>query len=738
MTDFGGITEPRTTFIGRSQTPEDTGTSSGGGTYVLRVPLPTDAVLTRVEIYGGSANGTVKIRRFARTPASGGNSDFNKVGEDYSVPVVAETLTSVDVVDFTAGAGEYIAIVPTANSVRVTSTSVDSQGFFWNGSDVTSFVLPAGNTGSDGRFEVRLYFETLAIKQVILDIADFPPATGYEEIARSYRINGDPRVQIGFQDVDDQDPQAGFLRVFCGEANVAPANNGLAAGSTFFDFTTYQYGGAWKGWGAHGETVEFQLACDADLDKSPELSVRHRVGGVNRGSRIQTRNGLDTVGFGLNFQSDADPYLWLEDNEDTPLTLGIAHPKPEGAIVSRIGGNQIHRVGVAGLLTTVAAADGDDITAHEFVFGADSRLRLGQGGSASTDPGSGYVEIANGSGERMLRIANLAQPGAGGSLFSATGIGSNHCYFLFGSAGEGPSQFSFASNGSALGTALEARNGDGSNAVRLDYVDPTFPFVGLASDTPSSLFGIWNPHETGAIVSRIGAADVHRIGASGLLTTLAAADVADAVAHEFVFGPDSRLRLGQSGSASTDPGSGYVEITNGAGDRTLRISNLSQPGASGSLVSGEGAGSNRCYFLFGGAGDDGTLFTFGSNGSGLGAALSVTNEDGSDAVRLDYSDPAFPFVGLASDAPSPLFGIWNPHEEGAVVIRSGVSDVVTFPAAGGLNIRKSAAEPADPAEGNMALWLSDGEGAGDEGDVMVKITIGGVTKTATLVDFSVL
>jgi hypothetical protein len=38
----------------------------------------------------------------------------------------------------------------------------------------------------------------------------------------------------------------------------------------------------------------------------------------------------------------------------------------------------------------------------------------------------------------------------------------------------------------------------------------------------------------------------------------------------------------------------------------------------------------------------------------------------------------------------------------------------------------------------MALWLSDGEGAGDEGDVMVKITIGGVTKTATLVDFSVL
>lgn len=45
-------------------------------------------------------------------------------------------------------------------------------------------------------------------------------------------------------------------------------------------------------------------------------------------------------------------------------------------------------------------------------------------------------------------------------------------------------------------------------------------------------------------------------------------------------------------------------------------------------------------------------------------------------------------------------------------------------------------DPEDPEEGNAIIWMSDGTGAGDDGDIMIKITAGGVTKTATLVDFS--
>jgi hypothetical protein len=48
------------------------------------------------------------------------------------------------------------------------------------------------------------------------------------------------------------------------------------------------------------------------------------------------------------------------------------------------------------------------------------------------------------------------------------------------------------------------------------------------------------------------------------------------------------------------------------------------------------------------------------------------------------------------------------------------------------------ADPSDPSEGHYVLWQSDGTGSGDDGDIMIKITAGAVTKTGTLVDFSTL
>ena len=34
------------------------------------------------------------------------------------------------------------------------------------------------------------------------------------------------------------------------------------------------------------------------------------------------------------------------------------------------------------------------------------------------------------------------------------------------------------------------------------------------------------------------------------------------------------------------------------------------------------------------------------------------------------------------------------------------------------------------------MWMSDGTGTGDDGDILIKIQAGGETKTFTLVDFS--
>lgn len=54
----------------------------------------------------------------------------------------------------------------------------------------------------------------------------------------------------------------------------------------------------------------------------------------------------------------------------------------------------------------------------------------------------------------------------------------------------------------------------------------------------------------------------------------------------------------------------------------------------------------------------------------------------------------------------------------------------------GVNFIELSSDPADPAEGQSVMWQSDGNGSGDDGDIMMKITAGGVTKTVTLVDFS--
>jgi len=46
------------------------------------------------------------------------------------------------------------------------------------------------------------------------------------------------------------------------------------------------------------------------------------------------------------------------------------------------------------------------------------------------------------------------------------------------------------------------------------------------------------------------------------------------------------------------------------------------------------------------------------------------------------------------------------------------------------------ADPAKPAEGNMIVWMSDGTGLGDDGDVIIASTAGGVTNYAILFDHS--
>jgi hypothetical protein len=59
---------------------------------------------------------------------------------------------------------------------------------------------------------------------------------------------------------------------------------------------------------------------------------------------------------------------------------------------------------------------------------------------------------------------------------------------------------------------------------------------------------------------------------------------------------------------------------------------------------------------------------------------------------------------------------------------SGLSDV--------LGMVERSADPSAPPEGESVIWMSDGTGKGDDGDVLIASTAGGVTKYSTLFDHS--
>jgi hypothetical protein len=72
----------------------------------------------------------------------------------------------------------------------------------------------------------------------------------------------------------------------------------------------------------------------------------------------------------------------------------------------------------------------------------------------------------------------------------------------------------------------------------------------------------------------------------------------------------------------------------------------------------------------------------------------------------------------------------------AVRTNTGAAAAANPSFTGAITQSSSSSDPADPSSGDSVQWLSDGTGSGDAGDVMVKINVGGTTKTATLIDYS--
>jgi hypothetical protein len=55
---------------------------------------------------------------------------------------------------------------------------------------------------------------------------------------------------------------------------------------------------------------------------------------------------------------------------------------------------------------------------------------------------------------------------------------------------------------------------------------------------------------------------------------------------------------------------------------------------------------------------------------------------------------------------------------------------------GAISMLEKSADPTEPVEGECVVWMSDGTGKGDDGDVLIASKAGGTTKYATLFDHS--
>jgi len=132
--------------------------------------------------------------------------------------------------------------------------------------------------------------------------------------------------------------------------------------------------------------------------------------------------------------------------------------------------------------------------------------------------------------------------------------------------------------------------------------------------------------------------------------------------------------------------------------------------------------------------------TTGSYNFGLGYQAGLCIADGSTPNETGSNNT---FIGsytkaLADGDTNEIVIGYDATGFGDNSVVLGNDDVLKTVLRGEIITNELSSDPADPAEGQQTQWTSDGTGSGDDGDVMMKITAGGVTKTVTIVDFSAL
>lgn len=169
-------------IIGRPVTPI-TGSSLSAGDFVFADPVVADGVLRDMRFFSlGTA--TVKVKRWTRK-----NDTWTKVAEQsFAVVAGLQTVT----VDMEVSKGEYIGLYNPSTTClpRVVTTDVDSYGYFFTGSDSSSFSSSTRQTGSQLQVGFDIEFNNGHAHEITLATSDRIVVLGDSHVEDTYTIRG--------------------------------------------------------------------------------------------------------------------------------------------------------------------------------------------------------------------------------------------------------------------------------------------------------------------------------------------------------------------------------------------------------------------------------------------------------------------------------------------------------------------------------------------------------------------
>ena len=126
----------------------------------------------------------------------------------------------------------------------------------------------------------------------------------------------------------------------------------------------------------------------------------------------------------------------------------------------------------------------------------------------------------------------------------------------------------------------------------------------------------------------------------------------------------------------------------------------------------------------------------GDGAAGFIITSDTDDTDAGDDPRIHFQHGATPAtkVTMGYDSSADTFIIARSHLGNNIGITIDSTGQVTV--GGGIGGLEKSADPAEPAEGEFVIWMSDGTGKGDDGDVLIASKAGGATKWTTLLDHS--